>query len=224
VTCASDKALGRHDAFTEWADAAGRAPQPAKTATALAIVAAVIVAASFGLAPVALVALAGALLMVLAGVLTPSSAARALDWNVLFILAGSVGLAAIVVHSGLADVLARTIHRIAGGNLVLVVIVFAVTTTILTNLVTNAAAASILTPVALGIAADRRIDPVTLLALIAICISFTFLNPFSHQSNLMVMEPGGYSTRTFARFGTPLIAACLVASIGVTWAILNYHS
>ena len=101
-------------------------------------------------------------------------------------------------------------------------IVFAVTTTIMTNLVTNAAAASILTPVALGIAAKLEIDPVTLLALIATCISFTFLNPFSHPSNLMVMEPGGYSTRTFARFGTPLIAVSLAAAIAVTWAILNY--
>jgi di/tricarboxylate transporter len=206
-----------------WADAAGRAPQPAKTGTALAIVVAVITAASFGLAPVALVALAGALLMVLAGVLTPRSAARALDWNVLFILAGSVGLAAIVVHSGLSDLLARTIERIAGGNLFLVVIVFAATTTIMTNLVTNAAAASILTPVALGIAAKLGIDSVTLLALIATCISFTFLNPFSHQSNLMVMEPGGYSTRTFARFGIPLVAACLAAAVAVAWAILMHR-
>ena len=223
VTCPSDKALARHDAFTVWADAAGRAPQPGKTGTALAIVVAVIVAASFGLAPVALVALAGALLMVLAGVLTPRSAARALDWNVLFVLAGSVGLAAIVVDSGLSDVLARTIERIAGGNLFLVVIVFAVSTTIMTNLVTNAAAASILTPIALGIAAELGIDSVTLLALIATCISFTFLNPFSHQSNLMVMEPGGYSTRTFARFGLPLVAVCLAAAIAVTWALLTYR-
>jgi di/tricarboxylate transporter len=221
VTCPSDNALARHDAFTVWADAAGRAPQPGKTGTALAIVVAVIAAASFGLAPVALAAVAGAVLMVLAGVLTPRSAARALDWNVLFILAGSVGLAAIVVDSGLADELARAIQRIAGGNLFLVVIVFATTTTIMTNLVTNAAAASILTPVALGIAADLGTDPLTLLALIATCISFTFLNPFSHQSNLMVMEPGGYSTRTFARFGVPLIVICLTTAIAVAWAMFT---
>jgi hypothetical protein len=223
VTCPSDKALAAHDAFTVWANAAGRAPQPAKTGTALAIVAAVVTAASFGLAPVALVAVAGALLMVASGVLTPRSAARALDWNVLFILAGSVGLAAIVVDSGLADLLARTIQRIAGSNLLLVVIVFAVTTAVMTNLVTNAAAASILTPVALGIAADLGIDPVKLLALIATCISFTFINPFSHQTNLMVMEPGGYSTRTFARFGTPVVALCLITAIVVAWALLTYR-
>ena len=223
VTCPSGEDLDRNDAFTVWAHAAGRAPQPGKTRIALAIVVAVVTAASFGLAPVALAAFAGAVLMVLAGVLTPRSAARALDWNVLFILAGSVGLAAIVVDSGLADVLARTIERISGGNLTLVVIVFAATTAIMTNLVTNAAAASILTPVALGIAAKLGIDPVTLLALIATCISFTFLNPFSHQSNLMVMEPGGYSTRTFARFGIPLVVVCFATAIVVAWALLTYR-
>ncbi len=110
-----------------------------------------------------------------------------------------------------------------GGNLSLVVIVFAATTAVMTNLVTNAAAASILTPVALGIAATLGIDPVTLLALIATCISFTFINPFSHQSNLMVMEPGGYSGRTFARFGTPLIAACMATAVIVGRALLTYR-
>jgi di/tricarboxylate transporter len=109
--------------------------------------------------------------------LTPRMAVRALDWNVLFILAGSVGLGAIVVRR--------------------------------TNLITNAAAASILTPVALGIATKLELDPVTLLALVATCISFTFINPFSHQTNLMVMGPGAYSTRTFAKFGALLVAVSL---------------
>jgi hypothetical protein len=143
VTCSSADDLARRDAFTLWAEA----PQPSTTWIALGVLAAVVVAASFGLAPVELVAFAGAVLMVLAGVLTPRAAVRALDWNVLFILAGSVGLGAVVVESGLADVLARSIEQVSGGSMPVVVVVFAVTTTIMTNLITNAAAASILTPV-----------------------------------------------------------------------------
>jgi len=147
-------------------------------------------------------------------------AVRALDWNVLFILAGSVGLGAIVVQSGLADDLARSIEQLSAGSLPVVVVVFAVTTTIMTNLITNAAAASILTPVALGIA-KLGLDPVTVLALVATCISFTFINPFSHQTNLMVMGPGGYSTRTFVKFGAPLVAVSLATVSVVTWALLS---
>ena len=153
--------------------------------------------------------------------LTPRAAVRALDWNVLFILAGSIGLGAVVVESGLADLLARSIEHVSAGSMPVVIAVFAVTTTIMTNLITNAAAASILTPVALGIAARLGLDPVTLLALVATCISFTFINPFSHQTNIMVMSPGGYRTRTFAKFGTPLVVVSLATSSVVTWALLR---
>jgi di/tricarboxylate transporter len=159
--------------------------------------------------------------MVLTRVLTPRAAARALDWNVLFILAGSVGLGAIVVESGLAAVLARSIEQVSAGSMAIVVVVFALTATVMTNLITNAAAASILTPVALGIATRLGLNPVTLLALVATCISFTFINPFSHQSNLMVMGPGAYSTRTFAKFGAPLLVVSLVTVSVVAWALLN---
>jgi di/tricarboxylate transporter len=73
----------------------------------------------------------------------------------------------------------------------------------------------------LGIAAKAGLDAVLLLALIATCISFTFLNPFSHQTNMMVLEPGGYTTRTFVRFGIPLTAVCLAAVSLVGSALLR---
>ena len=221
VTGPSEEALRANESLAVWQDAAGRAPQPRKTWIATGVLVAVIIAATFGLAPVEVVSFSGALLMVLTGVLTPTSAARALDWNMLLILAGSVGLGAVVVTSGLADAIARGIKHLSAGNVLLVVLVLAVTTTLMTNLVTNSAAASILTPVAIGIAADLDLRPVTLLAVIATCISFTFLNPFSHQSNLMVMRPGGYSTAIFARFGLPLIGAVLAATCVVGYVLLT---
>ena len=61
----------------------------------------------------------------------------------------------------------------------------------------------------------------TLLALVATCISFTFINPFSHQSNLMVMGPGAYSTRTFAKSGAPLVVVSLARVSVVAWALLS---
>ena len=129
-----------------------------------------------------------ALLMVVTGVLTPRAAVRALDWNVLFILAGSVGLGAIVVESGIAERISSGITTMSAGSLTALIITLAVSTAILTNITTNAAAASILTPIGITLAASFNIDPVVLLALIGTCISFTFINPFSHQSNLMVVS------------------------------------
>ena len=159
--------------------------------------------------------------MVVTRVLTPRSAVRALDWNILAIIAGSVGLGTIVVNSGLGERISDAVLTLSAGNTALVVLVIAIGTTLLTNLVTNSAAAAILTPVAIAVAGSSGLDPVLLLTIIGTCISFTFLNPFSHQSNLMVMKPGGYSTRTFFRFGVPLTVVSLGTVFLVGWGLLS---
>ena len=221
LTCEDPQALQQHSDIGLWQDAAGKAPQPGRTWWALGILLGVILAASFGLARVEIAAFTGAVLMVLSGVLTPRAAVRALDWNVLFILAGSVGLGAIVVESGIADVISDAITTVSAGSLTAVVITLAVSTTILTNITTNAAAASILTPIGLTLAAAFDVDPLVLLALIGTCISFTFLNPFSHQSNLMVMQPGRYRMGSFVKFGIPLVIVSLVTAIAVSYVAVS---
>jgi di/tricarboxylate transporter len=220
VAAQSADVVAGHEAVALWQDAGSRVPQPGKTWIALSILAAVIIAGSFGLTPTELAASGGAVLMVLSGVLTRGSAVRALDMRVLFLIAGSIGLGEIVVSSGLAELIADEIRSVSGGNALLVVIVLASATAVLTNFVTNAATASILTPIGIGIAADLGINPVTVLALIGTCVSFTLINPYSHQTNLMIMHPGGYTTRSFALFGIPVLAAGLVAACVVTYLLL----
>lgn len=221
ITTSTPKLIEEHESFSLATNVTDKAPQPEQTKKALAILIAVVVSAGFNLAPIAIIAMAGAVAMVIAGVLTPRSAVRALDWNVLFILAGSVGLGAIVVHSGIAEWIADTILAVGTGSVPILVIVLAVATAALTNLTTNAAAASILTPVGLAIAQAEGISPIPILALIGTSISFTFLNPFSHQSNLMVMGPGGYSTASFVRFGVPLIVVSMVSVSVVAYFLLR---
>jgi len=220
VASDSEEAVARNSAIALWQTASSRAPQPSKTFVALGLLLAVIVTSFFGLVPLEVAASGGAVLMVLAGVITPRSAARALEPRVLGLLAGSIGLGAIVFHSGLADVIAHAIAGLSTGTLSLVV-VLAFATTFMTNLVTNAATASIVTPVALRLATDKGVDPVTVLALIGTCVSFTLINPYSHASNVMVMGPGGYTPAQFARFGAPILAACLVTVCGVAYLLLG---
>lgn len=221
VTAPSDTVLRGHAHVGLWQDVAGKAPQPAKTWVAIGILAAVILVVSFDLAPVELAATAGAVLMIVARVITPKSAVRALDWNILCIIAGSIGLGVIVVQSGLGGTISDAVLALSGGVTPLIVIVLAVGTTLLTNVVTNAAAAAILTPVALKIAEAADLDPVLLLTLIGTCISFTFLNPYSHQTNLMVMRPGQYTMGQFFRFGIPVTLVCVAAAATVAWALLE---
>ncbi len=215
------------DVFTDhplvglWQKVAGKAPQTGKTTAALVILLGVILCSSFGLAPVELIAAAGATLMVLTKVLTPRSAVRALNWNILAIIALSIGLGTIVVKSGLGEIISRWIINLSGGEAVGVAVVFAVVTTLITNVVTNAAAAAILTPVAVTVAGDAGLNPAILLTLIGTCISLTFLNPIAHQTNLMVMGPGGYSTKTFVRFGIPVTIVALGVGIAMGTLLLK---
>ncbi|WP_374157909.1 SLC13 family permease [Mycobacterium sp. G7A2] len=221
VTARSVEKLADNPLVGLWQKVAGKAPQTRKTWIALLILLAVVTSAALNLAPIELIAVTGATLMVVTGVLTPRSAVRALNWNILAIIAGSVGLGVIVVNSGLGDIISSAILSLSTGSAALVILVIAVGTTILTNIVSNAAAAAILTPVALTVADTTGMDPILLLTLIGTCISFTFINPFSHQSNLMVMKPGGYSTATFVRFGVPLILVCVVTAFLVGWGLLS---
>lgn len=215
VSARSTETLAAHPMVALCRRVAGKAPQPAKTGIALGILVAVVVAGSFGLSSVEVVAMAGAILMVLTGVLTPKSAARALNWNILAIMAGSIGLGTIVVKSGLGELISSAIVRLSGGHTLLIVVVFAVVTTLTTNLVTNSAAAGILAPVAIAVATSAGLNPVVLLTLVGTCISMTFLNPIAQPTTLMVMGPGGYSTKTFVRFGIPLTLACLIVASAV---------
>jgi len=213
VSAPSADILADHPLVGLWQKVAGKAPQTGKTTAALIILAGVILASSFGLAPVELIAVAGATLMVVTRVLTPRSAARALNWNILGIIAASIGLGTIVVKSGLGEIISTWIVGISGGQAIAVAIVFALVTTLVTNVVTNAAAAAILTPVAIEVATSAHLNPMVLLTLIGTCISLTFLNPIAHQTNLMVMGPGGYSTKTFVRFGIPVTVVALAMSV-----------
>ena len=220
VSARSTDALAAHPMVALCRQVAGQAPQPAKTGIALGILAAVVIAGSFGLSSVEVVAMAGAILMVLTGVLTPKAAVRALNWNILAIMAGSIGLGTIVVKSGLGELISSAIVGLSGGHTLLIVVVFAVITTLTTNLVTNSAAAGILAPVAIAVAASAELNPVVLLTLIGTCISMTFLNPIAQPTTLMVMGPGGYTTKTFVRFGVPLTLVCIAVASATGLALL----
>jgi hypothetical protein len=136
VSAESEAAVARNPAVALWQTATSRAPQPSKTFVALGILLCVVVAGSFGLVPAEVAASGGAVLMVLTGVITPRSAARALEPKVLGLLAASIGLGAIVVESGLANVIADAISDLSNGTLGFV-IVLALATTVMTNLVTT---------------------------------------------------------------------------------------
>ncbi len=144
-------------------------------------------------------------LLVLSGVLSPREARDAVDMNVVLMIGGAFGLGEAVRKTGLADSIASGILDGLGGfGAVGVIIGLIIATMILTELVTNAAAAALILPTALLVATDLSLDPRILAMTVAVAASSSFLTPIGYQTNTMVYGPGGYRFSDYLRLGVPL--------------------
>lgn len=162
--------------------------------------------------PVALVACAVA--MVLVGLLDAAEAYRAIDWSVIVLLAAMIPVGQALETTGGAAVIATQILAIAQDQAPwMVVTIILVGSMLLSNVVNNAAAAILVAPIALGIAARLGLDPDATLMAVAIGASCAFLTPIGHQSNALVMEPGGYRFGDYWRLGLPLSVVVTVVAV-----------
>ena len=169
------------------------------------IVVAMVVLAATGVLTLLEAALLAALVVVVLGVLTPNQARNAVDLDVVITIASAFGLAAAMQQSGLADEFAMRIvdgFEGLGSRGVLLGLVLA--TIVLTELVTNSAAAVLMFPVAIAAAQTTDLDPRSTAIAIAVAASASFLTPIGYQTNIMVYGPGGYHFLDYARLGAPL--------------------
>lgn len=185
----------------------------------------IVVAAGAGILPILEASLVGAGLLVLLGILTPGEARNAVDLDVIVLIAASFGIGAAIATSGLADALAAGLVSVAadfGPHALLLGIVLA--TLVLTELITNNAAAVLLFPVAVATALAAGLDPRPFAIGITIAASASFLTPIGYQTNTMVYGPGGYRFGDYARLGAPLTAVVIVAImvvVPVFWPFLG---
>lgn len=188
----------------------------------IVILGAMIVVAATGLVPILHAALAASILMMVTGVLKPYEARRALDLEVLGVIASGFGLAAAVGKSGLGDVVADGLLEVFGGFGTHGVVFGVVLATVaLTEVVTNNAAALLLFPVAVTAAPAAGIDPRGMAVAVAVAASASFLTPLGYQTNTMVYGPGGYRLSDYLKVGTPLtilVVAVLVLMIPLLYS------
>ncbi|MEE3117036.1 MAG: SLC13 family permease [Pseudomonadota bacterium] len=170
--------------------------------------------------PVALVACA--VVMVLTGVLSHQEAYRAIDWPVIVLLAAMIPVGQALESTGAASLIASWMLELGSGSEPwLVISIVLAGTMLLSNVVNNAAAAILVAPIALSIASQLNVSSDALLMAVAIGASCAFLTPVGHQSNALVMEPGGYRFGDYWRLGLPLsVIVTLVATplILMLWA------
>jgi di/tricarboxylate transporter len=180
------------------------------------IVLAMVLLAAFGVMSMLNAALLASIALVATGCITMRAAFRAIDWQTYVVLACAVGLEPAMTQSGLADVLADGLASVAGSSMLVALIAVFLGTILLTNLVTNSAAAALMFPIATGIAASFGVDWEPFIVVLMLGCSYAFINPAGFQTHLMVMKPGGYTFGDFAKVGLPLTIVLGVVVITLT--------
>lgn len=179
--------------------------RPRLAPVALAIMAGVVVSAGTGLAPIMVTATAGALLMVLSRCLSVKEAYGSIDWPIILLIAGTLPLGHAMENSGAARLLAGLLDGLFGsfGPWAVLAALFLITS-LLTELMSHAAAAVLIAPIAFNAAVTLGVSPKPFFMGVAVAASMCFMTPISHQSNALVMGPGGYRFTDYARVGAPL--------------------
>ena len=190
---------------------------------ALLVMVVTLAAAALNQAAVGEIMLAGALAMVLLGLLSMDDAYRAIDWKTIFIIAGMLPLGVAVSKVGLAAAAGQAAVSLVGGagpQALLAALVLL--TLLLSQVINGAAVAALIVPLAIDSALRLGADPRSMTMGVALAASLTFLTPLGHAVNLLVMGPGGYKMRDYLRIGLPLttlLALLLVLLLPLAWPL-----
>ncbi len=187
-------------------------PRTRKAPVAVLIMVLVILLSAFRVLPIAMSSLLGVLALILTGCLRFEGLGRGISAEVVLVVVASLALGRALTATGGADILAGAFMSVASGlspqAVLAAVMVFL---GILTNFVSNNAAAAVGTPVALSIAQQigAPLEPFVLAAIVGCNLSFA--TPMGYQTNVLIMQPGGYVFRDFVRVGGPLVVLMIVA-------------
>jgi di/tricarboxylate transporter len=193
----------------------GSAPAQTRKAPVVAAVAlGIVLSAGLGLVPILHAALVGAGVLIVTRVLTPGQARAAVDLNVIVLIAAAFGVGAAIADSGLADVLAGlVVEGLAPYGELGVLLGVLLAAVVITELVTNNAAAVLVFPLAMSAATHIGANPRGFAIAVAVGASASFLSPIGYQTNTMVYGLGGYRFGDFARLGAPLTLTMLAVAM-----------
>ena len=181
--------------------------------TASAIFAGAIALSVLGILPIAVAFLGAIVLYILTGILPLRDLYRHIDWPVIVLLGAMIPVGQALQNAGSDRLIAETIVNMAGAlPLWALIALLLVVTMVITDIINNAATALIMAPISIAIAQALGVNPDAFLMTVAIGASCSFLTPIGHQSNTLVMGPGGYRFSDYWRLGLPLeIVVTIVA-------------
>ncbi len=194
--------------------------QPRKLALSIGIFALAILAMLFDLLPAAVAMSTAALISLLIGVLPLREGYQAIDGPVIVLLAAMLPVGEALETSGGAEIIADALLRFGVEWPIIVSLAgLFILSMLLSNVVNNAAAALLMAPIAASLASgfDVSLDP--FLMIVAVSASCAFLTPIGHQSNTLVLGPGGYQFGDYWKLGLPLSLVVMVVAIpAILWA------
>ncbi|MFC6756783.1 MULTISPECIES: SLC13 family permease [Haloarcula] len=190
-----------------------------KIPVAIGIVAAVVGVAALTQVHIVVSALAGALAMVLSGCLRPQELYDAVQWDVIFLLAGVIPLGIALQETGGADLIADLFVLAAPGlPAILVLGLMYVVTALLTNIISNNASVVLMIPVAVEAAGQLGANAFAFVLAVTFAASTAFMTPVGYQTNLLVYGPGGYRFTDYLKVGAPLQAIfAVVTTLGIAY-------
>ncbi|MFO7693006.1 MAG: SLC13 family permease [Vicinamibacterales bacterium] len=214
------EALASNRAFVMVTAKAAPRLRKRKTLIAAGILAGVVGVSALGIAPIVVTALAGCALMVLTGCLKADEVYTAVDWKVVLMLGGLIPLGIALESTGAAAMLSRGIVGVFGpvGPWALLSAIYLLTS-LLTELMSNAATAVLVAPVAISAAAAMGVDAHPFLMAVAFAASASFMTPVGYQTNTLIYGPGAYRFTDFLRVGAPLN---LLFWVLATWLIPRF--
>lgn len=191
-----------------------RIGEPRRVMLAVGIFAAAMLLSALNLLPVQIAFTAAAALMVIAGLVSPTDIYESIDWPVIVLLGAMFPLGHALESTGGAQRIAAQLLRFSDGiSPMATLAVILVGTMLLSNVVNNAAAAVLMAPIAITLAQGMGVSPDPLLMATAVGASCAFLTPVGHQSNALVMAPGGYRFGDYWRLGLPLSVLVTVIAV-----------
>ncbi len=186
-------------------DATADLPHTKKAPMALAIMVTVVLLPALGILPIAISAVGGVLLMIATGCLNWRDATLALSAPVILIVVASLALGLALVETGGAHYLAQLFVAVTfGASVPLVLSGLMLLMALLTNIVSNNAAAVIGTPIAIAIADQLGASPEPFVLAVLFGANMSYATPMAYKTNLLVMNAGDYNFNDFVRIGLPL--------------------
>lgn len=194
-----------------------------KMMVSLAILLLVIFLAALGITSIVVSSLLGVIIMIITGCIKPTEIYDAVNWQVIFLLAGLIPLGIAIEKTGTAHFMANKLINITSSLPNIIILgIFYLFTAALTNLISNNASVILMIPVAINAAEQIGANPYAFVLAVTFAASTAFLTPVGYQTNLMVYSPGGYHFRDYVKVGLPLQILLSIVTpifISIFWGI-----